>query len=525
MSRHLVWALLAATLALVLPASAGAETLELRLRSRVPIAEGAAQFHLVHRDESWESEQTAFIVCDMWDAHHCLNAVRRVGEMAPRMNRVLQAARERGALIVHAPSSCMEFYRETPARLRAMQVPAAKNVPEDIGQWCRLIPSEEQGAYPIDQSDGGEDDDPAEHDLWASKLQAQGRNPRSPWIRQVATIEIDQQRDAISDNGVEIWNLLEHRGIRNVVLLGVHTNMCVLGRPFGLRQMAKNGKHVVLMRDMTDTMYNPAREPHVSHFTGTDLIVEHIEKWVCPTVTSDQLIGGAEFRFSHDRRPHVVMLIGEREYRTNESLPKFAVSTLGKDFRVTILHAEAENKNSVPGIETIADADVLLVSMRRRLLPIAQLKYVRDHVAAGKPVVGIRTANHAFTVRGDVEPGADNWPEWDEQVIGGSYTGHYKDGPVTALQAAVDEHPILKDVDLSKLKGHGSLYKVSPLRSHTQAVLVGSTEEDPEEPVAWTHLTATGGRVFYTSLGHIEDFEQPAFHQLLLNAVRWSCAP
>ena len=63
--------------------------------------------------------------------------------------------------------------------------------------------------------------------------------------------------DAISDSGVEIWNLLEERGINNVILLGVHTNMCVLGRPFGLRQMAKNGKNVVLMRDMTDTMYNP----------------------------------------------------------------------------------------------------------------------------------------------------------------------------------------------------------------------------------------------------------------------------
>ena len=63
--------------------------------------------------------------------------------------------------------------------------------------------------------------------------------------------------DAISDSGVEIWNLLEQRGIDNVILLGVHANMCVLGRPFGLRQMAKNGKNAVLMRDMTDTMYNP----------------------------------------------------------------------------------------------------------------------------------------------------------------------------------------------------------------------------------------------------------------------------
>jgi len=54
---------------------------------------------------------------------------------------------------------------------------------------------------------------------------------------------------------VAIWNLLESRNIDNVILTGVHANMCVSGRPFGLRQMAKNGKHVVLMRDLTDTMF------------------------------------------------------------------------------------------------------------------------------------------------------------------------------------------------------------------------------------------------------------------------------
>src|SRR5437899_1248265 len=82
--------------------------------------------------------------------------------------------------------------------------------------------------------------------------------------------------------------------------MGVHANMCVLGRPFGLRQMAQNGKHVVLMRDMTDTMYNPSRWPYVGHFHGTELVVEHIEKFVCPTITSDQVLGGKSFHFKGD---------------------------------------------------------------------------------------------------------------------------------------------------------------------------------------------------------------------------------
>ena len=66
-----------------------------------------------------------------------------------------------------------------------------------------------------------------------------------------------------------MMDIMEQRGINNVIILGVHTNMCVLGRPFGLRQLAKNGKNVVLMRDMTDTMYNPERAPYVTHFVGT----------------------------------------------------------------------------------------------------------------------------------------------------------------------------------------------------------------------------------------------------------------
>jgi sugar lactone lactonase YvrE len=127
-----------------------------------------------------------------------------------------------------------------------------------------------------------------------------GRNPHLPWQRQSDKITIDGDRDYISDRGDEVWNVLESRGIKNVILTGVHVNMCVLGRPFGLRQMARNGKNVVLMRDMTDSMYNPASWPYVSHYRGNDRIISHIERFVCPTITSDQFIGGKPFRFAGD---------------------------------------------------------------------------------------------------------------------------------------------------------------------------------------------------------------------------------
>ena len=75
------------------------------------------------------------------------------------------------------------------------------------------------------------------------------------------------------------------------MLMGVHTNMCVLGRPFGLRQLVLHGKNALLVRDLTDTMYNSRKWPYVSHFQGTDRIIEHIEKFVAPTITSTDLTG------------------------------------------------------------------------------------------------------------------------------------------------------------------------------------------------------------------------------------------
>ncbi len=295
-----------------------AETpLSLTLQARAPAGKAA----LVK--EQWLPSRTAIIVCDMWDLHHCKNAVTREVEMAPRMNEVLEKARKDGVLIIHAPSSCMKPYEGTPARERAKSAPAAARLPDKIAEWCKQIPSEEMAVYPLDQTDGGEDDDLTEHAAWAKELAAKGLNPKAPWTRQIDVLRIDQEKDAISDSGVEIWNLLESKHIDNVILMGVHLNMCVSGRPFGLRQMAKNGKHVVLMRDLTDTMYNPSRWPFVSHARGTELFVSHVEKRICPTITSDQFIGGQPFAFSDataGKKRLQIILLGDST--TEASIPK-----------------------------------------------------------------------------------------------------------------------------------------------------------------------------------------------------------
>ena len=277
------------------------DDLKLQLRSQHRVVD-ADVWERATSQQSWAAAESAVIVCDVWDKHHCLNAVRRLEEFAPRMNDVLKQLRRRGATVIHSPSDCMPAYEAHPARQRAIRVPHDKSGPKDVAYWCSQIPTEELAEYPIDQSDGGEDDDPTEHATWAAELTALGRNPGMPWKMQSPLIEIDGDQDYISDKGDEVWNILQSRRIKNVILVGVHTNMCVLGRPFGLRQMVRNGKNVVLMRDMTDCMYNPQRWPFVNHFTGNDLIVSHVERFVCPTISSDQILGGQPFCSKYDIR-------------------------------------------------------------------------------------------------------------------------------------------------------------------------------------------------------------------------------
>ncbi len=505
-------------------ASPKRNTMRFTLRERKETAKETGMFHTLSRQEHWNPAESAIVVCDMWDLHHCLNATRRGGELAPRMNEVIKAARKLGFTIIHAPSSCVKAYENHPARKHVLDTPKAKSLPKEIDLWCKQIPSEEAGQYPIDQSDGGEDDDPVEHQKWAEELKARGRNPRAPWKKQMDALEI-HDADYISDSGSEIWSVMEHRKIRNVILLGVHTNMCVLGRPFGLRQMARNGKNVVLMRDMTDTMYNPQRAPFVSHFTGTDLIVEHIEKFVCPTITSDALIGGQPFRFKNDHRPNLLIIMAEREYKTNQTLPKFAAEHLGHLFSVNTIHANVTERNDLPGLEAIKEADIVLLSVRRRLLATEKMKLLRDYMAAGKPLVGVRTSSHAFALRkGEPAPGLADWPEFDRDIFGGNYTGHHGNGPKVTLTApaAGKNHPILTGVDLTKLTGTGSLYKTTPLAQGTTELIRGTIEGAEPEAIAWTHQPKGGNRVFYTSLGHVGEFTQPAMNVLLKNALCWA---
>jgi nicotinamidase-related amidase len=227
---------------------------------------GHNYWEVVTEEKTLPAAETAILLCDVWNKHWSRGATERVDAMAPRMNEVIKVARAKGAQIIHAPSDTMDFYEETAARQRMIDAPHSEP-PEPLER--------DDPPQPIDASDGGSDTGETKS--------------HKAWHRQHPALEIDQEKDGISDNGKEVYNLMQQKGIKNLIIMGVHTNMCVLGRSFAIKQMVRWGVNVMLVRDLTDAMYNPAKAPYVSHDEGTQLVIEYIEKFWCPSISSEEL--------------------------------------------------------------------------------------------------------------------------------------------------------------------------------------------------------------------------------------------
>lgn len=250
-------------------------SLELPLRrQRLVRQDGYAVWEPGIETRSWPARETALVLCDVWDRHTCRGAEERLEQLLPRMSRLVADLRERGVLIVHAPSDTMSFYKGTAARLRVLDTPPV-DPPSDL--------QHDDPPLPIDATDGGCDTAP---DQAHPKYE---RGMPYPWSRQHPAIQIDDARDVVSDNGKELYAVYRQQGIGHVLVMGVHTNMCVINRSFAIKQLVRWGVDVALIRDLTDTMYNPTRPPYVSHEAGTELVIGYIERFWCPTVSSGEV--------------------------------------------------------------------------------------------------------------------------------------------------------------------------------------------------------------------------------------------
>ncbi|MCC5905299.1 MAG: ThuA domain-containing protein [Balneolaceae bacterium] len=211
---------------------------------------------------------------------------------------------------------------------------------------------------------------------------------------------------------------------------------------------------------------------------------------------------------------HIHFISGSAEYESEASLKDLKQLISGQHSQIKITASWGEDQGSdLPDIEQLEMADLMVVFTRRMTLPKEQLQYIQRHIEAEKPVLGIRTASHAF----------QDLLEMDELVLGGDYDGHGDDETVDVRIA--DEaagHSVLKGVD-DEWNRPGKIYHNPSLGTNAVPLLYGRGEESGiDEPLAWANIYGENGRAFYTSMGLPSDFENEYFLQMLFNAISWT---
>ncbi len=481
-----------------------------------------------HRNEAGEAvkertavdpAKTAIVVVDMWDRLWCKTYVGRVANMVPRMNKTLHAARKLGVPIVFAPSDVADFYKDYPQRKAIRAIPQHPE-PE------RVAFDPPVNREPCNCCDSGPD-------------QPCKKNSHGHWSRQHPDLRI-AEGDLIGDcnNGSELLNFCVQRKIDTLSYMGVASNACVQYRAFGIRNMKSHGLKAIVCADLVEAItangLGPDEKTKDLNFTpakGTAQIQRHIERYIATTFESRQLIAAAGMDpHAGDKRPHVVFVIAEREYKTSDTLPAFAKRHLEKDFRCTFVHAkghDAANRNDVPGLEALYDADLLVLSMRRRALPVVQMDHLERYIRSGKPIVAFRAGIVPFQCKPKDRPdGHVIWHAFDQEVLGCHYDVY--DGTLRRLGCDVwvvegaKNHPIMAGIDPKGFHSTSWPYRLNPLAKSTTLLMQGRAAKDSAvESIAFTN-THQGGRVFYTSLGHPDDFKNPQFNHLMVNAIRWA---
>jgi len=206
----------------------------------------------------------------------------------------------------------------------------------------------------------------------------------------------------------------------------------------------------------------------------------------------------------------VALVSGSFEYKSDDSLAGLQ-KHLEANYPVECVRifAKAEKDTAFAGIENLEKCDVAIFFTRRLQIEGDSLDAVKKYVKSGKPIVGIRTASHGF----------QKWLEVDKEILGGNYQGHFGAGvaDVNIVEKQKD-HPILKGV--AAFKTNGSLYKNPNVAADVVVLLQGSMGKE-SEPMAWTR-EKDGRRVFYTSLGHPDDFKDENFTRLIVNGLAWA---
>jgi hypothetical protein len=255
---------------------------------------------------------------------------------------------------------------------------------------------------------------------------------------------------------------------------------------------------------------------------------------------------------------HVVLVSGDEEYRSEEALPQLAkILSTRHGFRCTVLFAvdpetgeiDPDQSGNIPGLAALDDADLMVLFTRFRRLPDADMEHVVDFVESGRPLLGIRTATHAFAYEEDSPSPYASWT-WNSsdpsggfgrEVLGETWINHHgKHGEESTrgvIPAGVADHPVLRGVE--DVWGPTDVYGISALPDDATVVLEGAVvagmepgdpvaedaRNDPRMPIVWLRERELGGgrtqRVVASTIGASLDLESEGLRRLLVNAVYW----
>jgi len=259
-------------------------------------------------------------------------------------------------------------------------------------------------------------------------------------------------------------------------------------------------------------------------------------------------------------RKRIVLVSGDEEYRSEEGLPQLAkILSRRHGFACTVLYAidpadgtiKPDLTTNIPGLEALDSADLMVMLLRFRDLPDSQMKHIVDYVESGRPIVGLRTATHAFNLKGSPTYQRYTWNSkvWDggfgRQVLGETWIGHHGDHGMQSTRGILakreQDHPILRGISGGDIWGPTDVYEVRlPLAGDSRPLVLGQVlrgmhpddqpargkVNDPMLPIAWvksyTGAQGKSARVFTTTMGTSQDLLNEGVRRLIVNACFWS---
>jgi hypothetical protein len=239
-------------------------------------------------------------------------------------------------------------------------------------------------------------------------------------------------------------------------------------------------------------------------------------------------------------KPHVVLIAGTLHYSPELTLPLFAQELERFGFRTTVIKGEGDpekkTENVLPGIDALKDADVAIFFPRFLQLSDREWQPIEDYLKSGKPVIGLRTASHAF--RYPKGHPRYNWnDDFGRRAVGTPYIVHQTGTTQVSVIAKYQTHPIMSHVTKTQWVSPGTLY-LTRLQGGCVPLLMGTgkgpfrliekefgpiqVNESEADIVAWAWKNEWGGKVFGTSLGDPGDFSEESFTRMLVNSVCWA---